>query len=297
MSSTKVARGTCGAPSDSTKSSGCCWQTAPRSISSTKGRLRAIVFSHNSRSWLHRSSPVWWPKRLAGDGHRVIRGRPQGYTFATWQENLDTVRSDIIAQRTEIVIEQMRSAGVFPLIDAPAFHVNGQYQHGGHVARANRLSMTVSAGEIYYTLDGTDPRLRGTPPPQSATSIVAENAPRKVLVPAGPLDTAWNSDTFDDAGWLSAAGGVGYERGSGYEPLIELDLEQRMYDKQTTCYVRIPFALNAVQIREASHLILAIRYDDGFVAYLNGVEVARALVAGVPAWNSTASGSHEAGGT
>lgn len=222
-------------------------------------------------------------------------GRPQGYTFATWQENLDIVRSDIISERTATVIEQMRSAGVFPLIDAPAFHVNGQHQHGGHVARADHLSLSASEGDIYYTLDGADPRLPRTPSPQSATSIVAEDAPKKVLVPVGPLDADWNSDTCNDAGWLSAAGGVGYERGSGYEPLIELDLEQQMYDKQTTCYVRIPFALSAAQIREASYLILAIRYDDGFVAYLNGVEVARALVAGVPAWNSTASGSHEAG--
>jgi len=222
-------------------------------------------------------------------------GRPQGYTFATWQENLDTVRSDIIAQRTEIVIEQMRSAGMFPRIDAPDFHVNGQHQRGGHIARADHLSLTASEGDIYYTLDGADPRLPRTPSPQSATSIVAEDAPKKVLVPVAPLDADWNSDTCNDAGWLTTTGGVGYERDSGYEPFIELDLEQQMYDKQTTCCVRIPFTLTAAQIREAHRLILAIRYDDGFIAYLNGVEVARALVAGVPAWDSIASGSHEAG--
>ena len=222
-------------------------------------------------------------------------GRSQGYTATTWQENLDTVRSDIIARRTEVVIEQMRSAGVFPLIDAPAFHVDGQPQHGGHMAAADRLSMTAPAGTIYFTLDGADPRLPGTPSSQSTTSIVAADAPRKVLVPTGPLDAGWNSNPFNDADWLDAAGGLGYERGSGYEPFIALDLEQQMYDKQTTCYVRIPFTLTAAQVREARRLTLAIRYDDGFIAYLNGVEVARALVAGTPAWDSAASGSHEAG--
>ncbi|MBN2134002.1 MAG: lamin tail domain-containing protein [Sedimentisphaerales bacterium] len=222
-------------------------------------------------------------------------GQSQGYTPATWRENLGTVRSDIVAQRTEIVIDQMRSAGVFPLIDAPAFHVNGQPQHGGHIDGADHLSMTASVGQIYYTLDGADPRLPGTPEPQSTASMVAEDAPRKVLVPTGPVDAGWNSDPFDDAGWLDATGGLGYERGSGYEPFITLDLGQQMYDQQTTCYVRIPFTLTAAQVREARRLILAIRYDDGFIAYLNGVEVARALVAGVPAWDSAASGSHEAG--
>ena len=35
-----------------------------------------------------------------------------------------------------------------------------------------------------------------------------------------------------------------------------------------------------------------MRYDDGFVAYLNGVEVARDMFLGAPAWNSAASDSH-----
>jgi hypothetical protein len=39
-------------------------------------------------------------------------------------------------------------------------------------------------------------------------------------------------------------------------------------------------------------LTLRMRYDDGFVAWLNGVEVYRANVSGEPAWNASASGSH-----
>jgi hypothetical protein len=36
-----------------------------------------------------------------------------------------------------------------------------------------------------------------------------------------------------------------------------------------------------------------MQYDDGFVAYLNGVEVQRVLFTGTPAWNSRADGGHE----
>ena len=35
-------------------------------------------------------------------------------------------------------------------------------------------------------------------------------------------------------------------------------------------------------------------YDDGFIAYLNGIEIARSNVAGTPGWNSLASADHEA---
>jgi hypothetical protein len=38
-----------------------------------------------------------------------------------------------------------------------------------------------------------------------------------------------------------------------------------------------------------------MRYDDGFVAWLNGVEVGRALFNGTPAWNSAASTNHDDG--
>jgi len=46
--------------------------------------------------------------------------------------------------------------------------------------------------------------------------------------------------------------------------------------------------LSAEELDGASRLALKIRYDDGFVAYLNGTEVARKNFVGAPAWNSVA---------
>ena len=43
-----------------------------------------------------------------------------------------------------------------------------------------------------------------------------------------------------------------------------------------------------------SQLLLKMRYDDGFVAYLNGKEVARRSFAGTPTWNSHADNAREA---
>jgi hypothetical protein len=100
---------------------------------------------------------------------------------------------------------------------------------------------------------------------------------------------------FNDSAWdlcTGLPGGVGYERTSGYEDLISLDLQEQMYAQNTTCYIRIPFQVGAEALTGLTELTLNIRYDDGFVAYLNGVEVARRNFNGSPAWNSRASASH-----
>jgi hypothetical protein len=62
-----------------------------------------------------------------------------------------------------------------------------------------------------------------------------------------------------------------------------------MYSKNATCYIRILFNLGADVVDSLVSCNLRIRYDDGFIAYLNGVEVARKNFTGNPQWNSNAS--------
>lgn len=67
-----------------------------------------------------------------------------------------------LPQRSAIVLEQFRAAGLYPNVDAPVFQVHGSYRHGGHMASTDWLSMIVPAGTtgtVYYTLDGSDPRV------------------------------------------------------------------------------------------------------------------------------------------
>ncbi len=66
--------------------------------------------------------------------------------------------------------------------------------------------------------------------------------------------------------------------------------------KNTSCYVRIPFTVDAATLAGMSGLTLKVRYDDGFVAYLNGQEVARRVFTGTPAWDSEADSAGEADG-
>ncbi len=60
---------------------------------------------------------------------------------------------------------------------------------------------------------------------------------------------------------------------SGYRPFIRKDLQTAMQNNSPTAYLRVPF--NVADVATTVGLALRIRYDDGFVAYVNGAEVAR----------------------
>ena len=132
--------------------------------------------------------------------------------------------------------------------------------------------------------------------------LVPEDADKRVIVPtsADHVAASWNADPgFDDTAWLrlsGAPGGVGYERTSGYADLIGLDVENQMYGLNGTCYIRIPFSVSRDELGRLGALTLSVRYDDGFVAYLNGTEIARANIVAAPQWDSKADGNNEANG-
>jgi hypothetical protein len=155
--------------------------------------------------------------------------------------------------------------------------------------------MTSASGTILYTLDGTDPRVPESSQQGStkSTILVSEDAEKRVLVPTGPINNIWRGKrSFDDSAWavsVGMPGGVGYERSSGYQNYISFDVQQQMYNGSTSCYIRIPFAVNSNDLAGFNIMTLKIRYDDGFVAYINGVEVARRNFTGTPQWNSSAS--------
>ncbi|MBN1806341.1 MAG: CotH kinase family protein, partial [Sedimentisphaerales bacterium] len=214
-----------------------------------------------------------------------------------WLLERDWLLDEYFQQRTFIVLDQFKSRGWYPNADAPVFYVNGSYQHGGLVPTDSSLSMTATRSTIWYTLNGTDPRLAGLPTggDSTTTTLVAEGAHKRVLIPSATIDDDWKSSAgFNDTAWIQSAGlpgGIGYERSAGYEQFISLDIEDQMYARNATCYIRSVFVFND-NPNEFSSMTLKIRYDDGFIAYLNGAEVARRNFDGTPLWNSQASTSH-----
>jgi hypothetical protein len=196
------------------------------------------------------------------------------------------------------LIKLLRTKNLYPTLDAPVFNVNGSYKHGGYVSTSDTLTITdsCSTAVIYYTLDGNDPRVPGEVVPPDTIVLVSDGAAKKARVPTGDIGTTWQggSEPYNDSNWTSGSSGVGYERGTGYEPFIGIDVNTAMYNINTTCYIRIPFNIDACDIGQIASLTLRMRYDDGFIAYVNGTEVERVNFTGTPAWNSAGSSSPEA---
>lgn len=105
----------------------------------------------------------------------------------------------------------------------------------------------------------------------------------KYLIPSANLPAAWNTIGFSDAAWTSGSLGIGYSDG---------DDATNVPNPTTSVYVRKTFSVT--DVNAIASAILDIDYDDGFVAYLNGVEIARAGLSGIPPnWDELAS-NHEA---
>jgi len=120
--------------------------------------------------------------------------------------------------------------------------------------------------------------------------LVQSNALCRVYVPSnGVLGLAWISNTFNDSSWISGPLGAGYDTTAtpvDYSPFIGVDVRSQMYQKLSSCYIRVPFI--ATNVAGYTQLIYRKRYEDGYVAYLNGRELLRANAPATALWNSTA---------
>ncbi|MBI4582495.1 MAG: CotH kinase family protein [Planctomycetes bacterium] len=116
--------------------------------------------------------------------------------------------------------------------------------------------------------------------------LVPEFYPARILVPASSLGLNWTQVNFDPAGWIDGMTGVGYERSTGYEALIKTDVGAQMYNLNSTVYLRLTFTVDNPLALSA--LTLRMKYDDGFIAYLNGVRIAASNAPAAPNFRSVA---------
>ena len=95
-----------------------------------------------------------------GDQHR----HPPYTRNAEWQSELEHLLADFFPQRTAIVMDQLRAHNLYPDTEAPEFEVDGVRQHGGTVAAGALLGLdnpNSGQGTIWFTTDGSDPRMPG----------------------------------------------------------------------------------------------------------------------------------------
>lgn len=80
------------------------------------------------------------------------------YDRGDWVTEVSNLRANYLNQRRNLTLAQFRNDGLYPGVVAPLFHP----QHGGQIATGTPVTMSADpAGTIYYTLDGSDPRLAG----------------------------------------------------------------------------------------------------------------------------------------
>ena len=71
-----------------------------------------------------------------------------------WLPRKEYLMNTYFPQRSGIVLNQFREIGLFPNIQAPAFS-----HPGGDMTTAIELEMSTNYGDIYFTTDGSDPRM------------------------------------------------------------------------------------------------------------------------------------------
>lgn len=121
---------------------------------------------------------------------------------------------------------------------------------------------------------------------ETSTPLTPTNRSRYLAPTDGSVDATWMNPTFNDASWTPGTASIGYETsGDDFAGLIRTTVPAGT----TSVYVRIPF-----QVTSSSAVLekLQMKYDDGFIAYLNGQRIASANAPAAPDYASTATALH-----
>ncbi|MHC4692016.1 MAG: FN3 associated domain-containing protein, partial [Planctomycetota bacterium] len=94
------------------------------------------------------------------------------------------------------------------------------------------------------------------------------------------VGTDWAGLDFNDSFWDTGETGLGFGSGFG------TDVEQQMLSINTSLWMRINFYVEDPYFCDS--MTLSMRYEDGYIAYLNGIEIVRKNFNGTPTWNSMA---------
>jgi hypothetical protein len=158
--------------------------------------------------------------------------------------------------------------------------------------------MTAPLGTIYYTIDGSDPRLpNGDISPNAfvfedgstQTIIVPQNTVWKYLDDGSDQGMLWRQLGFPDSTWVSGPAELGY--GDGDENTV-VSYGSDSSNKYITTYFRKSF--DVPNPSQFISLALGLVRDDGAVVYLNGQELFRDIMPdGEINYLTTASNYHD----
>ncbi len=95
-------------------------------------------------------------------------------------------------------------------------------------------------------------------------TIIDQGAQFKYIIPDMEMGDEWKKIGFDDQSWLEGISGFGYGDAD----------DATQTGNIMSLYVRKEFTISNYE--DLVQMVLHMDYDDGFIAYINGIEVARA---------------------
>ena len=158
------------------------------------------------------------------------------------------------------------------------------------------LGLTDAAGTIVHSFGDRYPQQLpdvsfGVVAEQQELSLISTNSPVRYFVPSDDsLAAIWNLTEFDDGPWHPASNGLGFDSPAG--PLANAIATDISPVAESAAGVYLRYAFESPN-GDLAPLLLRARYDDGFIAYLNGLPVADANAPLEPAWNSTATAGRD----
>lgn len=105
----------------------------------------------------------------------------------------------------------------------------------------------------------------------------------------------WTTISFDEGSWEYGKGPLGYDAGDDY--VLGKNLVSEMRKVTASLYMRQTFHLDPSGDDHNNNVVLTVDYDDGFIAYLNGVEILRRNIGtkgDFQPYTATAKGEHGA---
>lgn len=191
-----------------------------------------------------------------------------------WNDAADEILDELFPVRTDQLLALLRNRGLYPSFDPPRFS-----QRGGHIPSGFELVLSADLGTIYYTLDGSDPRLPGGDVSPTALTLDISGS-GELLIAAGSSwrywdrgaepGSLWTDAGFDDETWASGPAPLGY--GDGDEATV-IGYGPDSAEKYIASYFRQSFNVDDPAGIDA--LTVQLMRDDGAVVYLNGVELLR----------------------
>lgn len=129
---------------------------------------------------------------------------------------------------------------------------------------------------------------------RSQTTLIAPGANGKYLVPGdNSLSTNWTGAAFNDLAFTAGSSGFGFDASGQLNTLVSTDLQVAMSNVNAGAYFRFPFTINGPV--DYDRLNLETIYDDGYLAYLNGVVVSSDNVPLNPGFDASALNDNSAG--